>query len=294
MDKNNLMKNNIFIKKVFVSIFIFLFILNINLSNNNVFAQNTSPEEALLEIENTFSGGLISDCGRTDPDKMDSSKACSPKDAFSLGTKLLQISIYIIVIALVLTIVISGVMYTYNSNNPAFLSKIKKYIKNSATALGIILLVTAVFALLDAIGFNPDLSNFLRQLFASTDFSIINHAFAQNIPDLSTGSNKYINFFDWDNIFVFAGLVIKFFINYFAAPALVIAVVIAGFMFVKAQGNAAELDKAKKFSKGVVIGIVAAASAQLIVGILLNTVKDISSEAGVNTIRTETSTSTTK
>ena len=274
---NNKLKN-----KLITYFFVLVFLFNFSISLNTSFAQSTSPDQVVSDIQKNYSGGLVPDCGRTGNGKAINDKACSPKDAISLVMKIAQIGVFVVVIALVLVLLISGVGYVYYGSNPQYINKMKGYIYNSSAALVIIILLFGIFAFLSAIGFNPEILKFFNQIFAFNDFSFISHAYAQEIPQISTGGSGYINFFSWSSIFSPILLSLKFIINYFVAPALVIATVIAGFMFVKAEGNPQQLDEAKKFIKRVVIGIVIAATAQMVVSILLNTMKDVASQAGIS------------
>lgn len=284
MEKINF--KNLFNKNL-LTIFIFVFVIfGILFSGPKIFAQDSgvATNEAVKSIENLGNNGkgLIPDCGRT-AEGVITNKVCSPKDAVKLIASLGQVFVYLVIIALVLMLVISGIGYVYYGENPEYIKKWKKYIKNSLYALLIIMGVfTVLFGLLSTLGFNSELLNFFKNIFAFNDlhsFNLFPHAMAQEVPAVSSGGSGYVNFFPQQTIGSLILLTIKFLINYIAGPILVISVIITGFMFVKAQGNATELDKAKKFAMRVVIAIVIAAAAQMIVMITLNTVKDISSQA---------------
>ncbi|MEN9338536.1 MAG: hypothetical protein RI945_261 [Candidatus Parcubacteria bacterium] len=231
--------------------------------------------QAVQSLDNLSNGGrgiIPCDTG-ANPEK------CSPKYLVNLVKTLGQVFIYLIVIALVLTLIISGVGYVYYGKNPGYLLKIKKYISNAFYALLAIMLVFGVvLGLLAAVGFNDQVLNFLKDILAfnPSDIHFFQTAIAQNVPVLDTGSStNYINFFPKQTIGSLLLLTIRFLVNYIAAPALVIGVIYTGFLFVKAQGNPKELDEAKKFAKRVLIGIAIAASATLVVNIALNTVNDV-------------------
>ena len=290
MKKINL-KNILKIKITYVFIFSFI-IFGILFTTKTLAASSVvATDQAVQSIESLGNNGkgLIPDCGRTAAG-VSTNKVCSPKAAVKLIVDLGQVVVYIIIIALVLMLVISGIGYIYYGQNPEYLRKWKRFMTNSLYALLIIMGVFIVlFGLLSTLGFNSDLLNFLKSIFAFNDFHTFNllpHAMAQEVPAVSSGGSGYVNFFPQQTIGSLILLTIKFLVNYIAGPILVISVIITGFMFVKAQGNASELDKAKKFAMRVAIAIVIAAVAQTIVMITLNTVKDISSQASGNTTTT--------
>lgn len=275
------MKNKFFKKSVFLKIVLFVFLITVFFSFSKNF--NTSAQvdgdivggqavQSLDNLSNEGKGIIPCDTG-ANPEK------CTPKHLVNLIKTLGQVFIYLIVIALVLTLIISGVGYVYYGKNPGYLIKVKKYISNAFYALLAIMLVFGVvLGLLSAVGFNEEVLGFLKQILAFDPSSIhfFQSALAQNIPNIDTGSStNYINFFPKQTIGSLLLLTIRFLVNYIAAPALVLAVIYAGFLFVKAQGNPKEIGEAKKFAERVLIGIVIAASASLVVNIALNTVNDV-------------------
>lgn len=274
--KNKNLRKNIFIKAV---LFIFLAVIIFNFSKSTMVSAQVDGDivggQAVQSLDNLSNGGkgiIPCDTG-ANPEK------CTPKHLVDLIKTLGQVFIYLIVIALVLTLIISGVGYVYYGKNPGYLVKVKKYITNAFYALLIIMLVFGVvLGLLSAVGFNEEVLGFLKQILAFDPSSIhfFNSALAQNIPDIDTGSStNYVNFFPKQTIGSLLLLTIRFLVNYIAAPALVLAVIYTGFLFVKAQGNPKEIGEAKKFAERVIIGIVIAASASLMVNIALNTVNDV-------------------
>ncbi|MEI6352700.1 MAG: hypothetical protein WCO35_02065 [Candidatus Nomurabacteria bacterium] len=281
-----IINNNLFKKiiiNISVSLSVLLFIFNSFVSAHHVSAQATDNAVQSIDALSNNGNGLIGDCGRTEQGKV-TNQVCSPKAAVTLIAKLAQVFVYLIVISLVLILVVSGVGYVYYGDKPEYLIKIKKYIKNGTIALLMIMLVfTALFGLLTVLGFNAQLLDFFKQIFAFNDFGIIPHAMAQEVPVLATNNNHYLNFFSGQTIGSLVLLAIKFLVNYFAAPILTISVVIAGSKFVLAQGNQIKLDEAKKFAKRVIIGIAVAAAAELIIMVLLNTINDVKKSVDVTT-----------
>ena len=267
-----------FFTKTIISLAIFSFLMNgFIFSTPKVFAQSGSSatDQAVQGLNNLNNNGqgLIPACGRTGSAATDN--ACSPKQAAQLLKNLFQVVMYLIIIALVLTVVFSAIGYVFYGKSPEFLNKRKKYIKNSLEAIlyiGVLFIV--LFGLLSALGFNAQLLDFLKQLFAFNDFSLIPHALAQqNVPVIPTTGNNYINFFPGQTIISIILLTVKFLVNYIAGPILVIAVIGSGFMFVRAQGNPTKLGEAKAFAMRVLIAIVIVAAAQMFIAIVLNTIK---------------------
>jgi hypothetical protein len=69
---------------------------------------------------------------------------------------------------------------------------------------------------------------------------------------------------------------------YILLPAIVVMIVIAGFMFIKAQGNPEQLKSARKFLLWTLIGATVVLGGQVIRGIISGTVEDIEVLSGVS------------
>lgn len=278
------MKKNIFNTKFLKSVIIFLISFSVFFSfiirPQEAFAQDTNtdavPEKISKDIDALSNGGK----GLIPCDTFQGSPKCTPKLLLTTVSSLGRVIVYLIVIALVAMIVVSGVGMIYYSDNPKFLIKTKKYIKSSVYALLTVFLVYGlVLGLLSMIGFNVKLLDFLKGAFSYNlpNMHIFPKAFAESIPDLDTGNSSYINFFPSQTLGSLVLLIIKALVNYIAAPALVLAMIWAGFLFVKAQGNAKSLEEAKKFSKIVLKGTILVAAAGLIASTLLSTLNEVSS-----------------
>ena len=294
MKKINL--KNLF-KKNLVTFLILLFALGFLSYSQNTFAvvSGVATDEAVKSIENIGNNGkgLIPDCGRTLPGVI-TDKQCSPKDAVKLIVDIARVVVYLLIISLVLRLLVFAIGYIYRGENPEYLKKWKKGLNSIILSLLILMLMfPLLLGFLSTLGLNSDLLDFSRQIFAFNDFSFFTHAVAQEIPAISSGNSGYVNFFPQQTIGSLILLTIKFLINYIAGPILVVSVIFTGFMFVRAQGNSTELDKAKKFAMRVVLAIAITAAAQMLVMILLNTIKDVSSQAGgvVNNSNTASTTS---
>lgn len=272
------MKQKLFLK-ILPIIFILLF--SFTFSSGDAFAQNSNQVfggQAVQSIEGLSDPqkGLMP----CDPYSENKSEQCSPKDAVILIKKLGQVSLYVIIISLFLMLVIGGLGYVYKGKSPQYLIKWKKYIKNSAVALLLIVIVIGlVLGILAATNFDSQLLDFLRKILAETDFSIFNHAYAQEIPTPTTGEGgEYANFFPGETVGSLILKIIQVLINYIVAPALVLATIWAGFLFIKAEGNPQKLTEAKKFALRVVVGIVVAAAAATIVTVILNSLNEVTSK----------------
>ncbi len=282
-----------FMKKAKILLIALLFIFAFNFSSPLVkkAEAQSAEEKALQGLSNLSSGshGLMP----CDPYSSDLNERCTPKDAIKLLKVLVQLAIYLVIISLVLMLIISGIGYVYNGNNSQFLIKWKKRIKNSIYALLIIVVgMGLVLGIMAALGMQTEVLNLLKDLLANTSNSILpfNHAMAadpiNNISEnLARETEKegvgYANFFPNQTVPSLILLAIRFLINYIAAPALVGATIWSGFLFVKAQGNAEALKKAKAFAVRVVIGIAIAAAASAAVAVMLNTLNDIAGEVKV-------------
>lgn len=289
----------LFIKKLKILLVVFLFIFTFNFSSSFVKSVNaqSAEEKALQGLSNLSSGshGLMPCDPFSDNKGYDANSSdhqCSPKDAIKILKTLMQISLYLVIISLVLMLIISGVAYVYNGNNSQFLTRWKKRIKNSVYALLIIIIgMGLVLGIMSALGMQKEVLDFLKELLANKDFSLFNHAIAADDPISSIADSVsgeatdkgvgYVNFFPNQTIPSLILLSIKFLINYGAAPALVGATIWAGFLFVKAQGNAEALKKAKAFALRVVIGIAIAAAASGAVAVMLNTLDDIARQVKI-------------
>lgn len=298
---NKNMKKKYF-KKAKILVIVFLIIFSFNLSFSNLKIANAQAEEKAAEAISNLSSpthGLMP----CDPYSEIKEEQCHPADAIKLLKVLIQIAMYLIIISLVLMLIISGVGYVY-SGNPQFLSQWKKRIKNSIYALLILMLgIGVVLGLLAALGMKNEVVNLLKNLLANIDIFSIKHSFAADpISDISDKTSSslnrdgigYINFFPNQTVPSLILLSIKFFINYIAAPALVGATIWAGFLFVKAEGNADALKKAKSFALRVVVGIIIAAAASTSVSVLLNTINNVTEQTKIERVNTnkENSTST--
>lgn len=227
-----------------------------------------------------------------DPYSDDVTKRCTPKAGIDMIKKLAEVFIYLIVLALFITLIAAGLGYVFYGKSPSYLIKWKKYMTNSAISLLIIMGVFGlVLGVLAAAGFREDVLNFLKQILASDNISPFQHSFAQNVPIPESGSDgSYVNFFPRETIGSLTFKIIKVGINYIVAPVLVFATIWSGFLFVKAEGNPEKLQNAKKFAIRVATGIVVAAAASLIVGVVLNTLNDVSKEVNSKSIQDPPST----
>lgn len=284
------MKNKL-LKKIFISTLVFILFLNVfnNIFIQKVFATGDATEQSLQGLQGLSDQkyGLMT-CDPYSENKISDGSSsldhqCAPVDFFKLFGNIIKVLIFVIVISLVLMIIISGVGYVYTGNSPAYLAKWKKHIKNSVYALLILVFaVGLIFGILAAVGMKSDVLQFIQKMFANNNF-IFQKAYADDISSLANSSLtdkgvNYINFFPNQSIPSLILLAIKFLINYIAAPALVGATIWCGFLFVKAEGNSADLGKAKKFALRVLIGILCAAAASTVVNVLLNTLNDVSDE----------------
>lgn len=222
-----------------------------------------------------------------DPYSENKDEQCSPKDAVTLVKKIGQVALYLIIISLFVMIVVGGLGYVFYGKTPQYLNKWKKQIKNSVLAVLLIIgVIGLVLGILAAVGMEGQILDFLRQILAGTKTSLFNQAFAQEIPALDPGpEGGYTNFFPRETLGSLVLKIIQVLINYIVAPALVIATIWAGFLFVKAEGNPQKLTEAKKFAVRVVIGIVAAAAAGTMVTVILNSLNEVAgkvnSEVGI-------------
>ena len=215
---------------------------------------------------------------------------CTPKAGVDMIKKLGQVFIYIIVLALFITLILSGLGYVFYGKTPEYLNKYKKYITSSVVSLLIIIGVFGlVLGLLAAAGLREDVLSFLKQILANSDTSIFPHAMAQSIPTPSSGADgSYVNLFPGETIGSLFLKIIKVGINYVVAPVLVGATIWSGFLFVKAEGNPEKLQNAKKFAMRVLVGIAVAAAAAMIVNVVLNTLNDVASKVNTNSQATTT------
>jgi len=268
------------LKKISLIALILVFLFNINFSVVRAQDDNNAGEQAIQSLQNLSNNqtGLIG----CDPYSSNSQEACSPKKAFSMVGKLVQVAIYLVVISVVLMIVIGGIGVAYSSNKAATLNKWKKMLRRAVVALLILIGgVTLVLGFLAALGLKTEVLEVLKGLFASNNFNFFSHAIAQDSISqaadqvASSSGNTYVNFFSGQTVGSLILTIFKVLIRYIAAPALVIAVILSGFNFVKAQGNPEKLQKAKKFALYVVLGIVVTALAQVVISVMLNTIQDI-------------------
>jgi len=271
-----MMENNKYMKKikillVFIMIISTAFILN----QNKVYAEGQLGEEAVMQIKNVSNEktGLLP-CNPFADKK--SEDRCMPQSLLKLGVKLAKIFSYLTILLLVVLLITGAVGYVYTTDSKEYFAKWKKRIQSSALALLYILIgFTIVFALLQALGFKSSILNFIKQEFTFNNFSIFPKAYAENLEALSDNTNVYTNFFPNQSAMSLFLLAIKFVVSYLAAPALVIATVWSGMLFVKAQGKPEELLKAKKYLMRVFIVIVVVSAAYLITTVALNTVNEL-------------------
>lgn len=282
--KRNIQRKHFILLKY---LFIILFLFSISISKNISLASTPFGGQEVRSIENLSDNknGLIP----CDPFSGNEEDKCYPKDAVTLIKKIIQVCIYIAVIALFIMLIIGGLGYVYNGKSAQYLIKWKKYIKNSVIAILIIMIVFGLtIGILSALQMDSSVLDFLKQILAKLDSPIIQKAAAQAVPTSTVGTNgEYVNFFPRQTIGSLILLVIKFLVNYIAAPALVLGAIWSGFLFVKAEGNPQKLVEAKKFAIRVVIGIVVAVSAGILVNTILKTLNEVSASTSTTTTTQE-------
>lgn len=269
------MRKNIIFKKIYAIIFIFIisfpFVIRVSFAQSSeVFAgQAVQSIEGLSDPKQ----GLMT----CDPYSEDKGEQCTPKDAVDLIKKLGSVALYIIMIALFVMLIIGGLGYVYYGKSPEYLKKWKRYIQNALVA---ILIIIGVFGLmlgiLTALGMDEQILGFLKQILAQSDLTFFSHAYAQEIPAPAPGPDgEYTNFFPRETIGSLILKIIEVLIKYIVAPALVLATIWSGFLFVKAEGNPQKLTEAKKFATRVVIGILITAAAAFVVTVILNSLNEV-------------------
>lgn len=285
--KNNLNnKKNLFKKSIitfFIMLFIFSNLVKVSAQNSQDIGGQAVQSQAVQSIEGLSDAkhGLMP----CDPFSDNESEQCHPRDAIDLLKTLFKVALYICVIGLWAMALYYGIKYVYYGKNPQELAKLKKGLQYSATAIGILIVGYALLmGILTATNFDKGLLNFFKQIFAGQDFNFIHHAYAQDIPQPTTGANgEYTNFFAGETVGSLLLKIMQVFISYIAAPALVIATMYTGFLFVKAQGNPEGLKEAKDMAKRVVIGIIIAASISAVTTIILNTLNDVTKKVNETT-----------
>lgn len=271
-------KYNIFKKFSLFLLFLFVFSL---LATNQSFAQDpndTFGGQAVQSIEGLSDErtGLMP----CNPFSSSVAEQCHPKDVIYLLKTLFRVSLYLVIIGLFLMLITAGLGYVFNKKSPDYLNKMRKYIGNTIVALIIIIVALGlVLGILAATGFQTEILKFLKEIFANNNnnnFSFFQQASAQTLPKLSTDtSGAYISFFPNETIGTLILKIIKVATTYVIGPALVLATIYAGFLFVKAQGKPNELNDAKKFAYRLAIFILITAAAATVVTVLLNTLNDV-------------------
>jgi hypothetical protein len=166
-----------------------------------------------------------------------------------------------------------------SGNSAETLAKYRKSIWKAVTAIAIVVLgIPVIMAILAGVGLKKEILEIVNEFLSSNNnFNIFPTAFAES----ASSSGAYISPFPGQKIVSAFLSIIKIAINYIVAPILVGFTIFSGFLFVKAQGNAAELKKAKSFLFRVVIWILILASVSIATGIIMETTKDVAEKVKI-------------
>lgn len=268
--KNILTKN--LLKNITAVLFLFIILSSVSFSLAVIPSSATSSNSGAPDISqiNADGRGLVPPCAH-----QDSVTPCTLQDLFQMIKPLRDLLIYGVILIVVGYTIYAGVGLAFYGDVPGYREKLKKIFKNGVIAIIILVVaVSLVFAALVSFGFNQDILNILKQIFTFNDFSLFPHALAQSTTTAST-SNQYVDLFPRQTFIGLIQKTIKFLISYIVAPILTIGVIVAGFRFVKAEGNPEELASAKKFATWMLIAIAVAVAAPLLLNLILSTIQSI-------------------
>ncbi len=268
--KISFIKNNKLVKLGFL-IFLFLFIFNFFITAKNTVQAQNSKETSIAELENLSNSetGLIT----CNPFSDNPEDRCTLKAATKLFLKLWYASIIIMGFGLIILTIYFLIQSLISGNSPEVLAKYKQSIWKAVKAIAIVVLgIPVLMAILAGVGLKKEILEIVNEFLSSNNnFNIFPTAFAET----ASSSGGYISPFPGQKIVSAFLIIIKIAINYIVAPILVGFTIYSGYLFVKAQGNAAELQKAKSFLGRVVIWIIIVASVSIATGIIMETTKDV-------------------
>jgi len=268
---------------LFLIIFSFINLPSVSFSQKQALDLSViNKAESEIEALSNKGSGLI-DCNTSL-----NTRPCTVKDTFTLLGKLGKFILYIIIISLSIGGICIGAMYPFYGDNPEWLKKNRERLKNLAIAMLLTVSATGfVFAILATLGANKNILDLIKWLIAakppSISYFLIERSYAAqdgNLlkvihENLNSSDGQYLNVFDTASPVILINKVVSFLVKFIAIPMLILALIWTGFLFVKAQGNSTEIDKAKKWAFRSVIGILIAAAAPFISNIFFESLKFI-------------------
>lgn len=206
--------------------------------------------------------GLVGDCGTGGP-----GTECHITDLGPVIKKALYFVLTIAILIVTIMIIMTGIKFMTGKDKAYELQEAKNRLFNVVIGIALITAaasITVYVAFLSNLGVKNEFLQIFK-IFGEIPFNLVPHAYAQQLPN-PTGV---------DNLYDFMLTIIRLVVRWFVYPVIVFSWFLTGFLFVKAQGNPSELQKAKSWLLWTFIGTLVVLMAQGFAFALRDTINQI-------------------